>query len=61
MEKQLKEKLSELDPPGNLLWFFKKYIEGFGFGFAYFTMMLAGSRPMRDDVKKANNEYLSQE
>lgn len=61
MKKQLEKKLSELDPPGNLLWFYNKHISKLGFGFGYFTMMLAGSRTMRDDVKKAINEYLSQE
>jgi|GEM_PF-4097450 len=59
MKKQLEDKLSELDPPGNLLWFYKKYIMDLGFGFGYFTMMLSGSRTMRGDVKKIIKDFVS--
>jgi len=52
MKKRLERKLSELDPPGTLLWFFNKYISHLEIGFGYFTMMLSGARTMRDDVKK---------
>ena len=61
MKKKLEEKFSEMDPPGTLLWFFKKYVEKLGFGFGYFTMMLSGSRTMRKDTEFIINEFLNQE
>ena len=61
MKKQLEKKLSELDPPGTMLWFYNKHISKLGFGFGYFTMMLSGSRTMRDDVRYIINGFLNQE
>jgi len=58
MKKRLDDKLSKLDPPGSLLWFFKKHIAQIGIGYAYFSMMLTGLRPMRDDVKKEIVKFL---
>jgi len=59
MKNRLKNKLLSMDPPGNLLWFYKKYVSHLGFGFGYFTMMLSGTRTMRDDTKDIIDEFIN--
>lgn len=62
MKKRLLEKLSQPEIDRKFKWFWKTYIDPkFDITYPYFMAMLDDPDRMRDDVKKAINEYLNQE
>jgi hypothetical protein len=61
-KEKLEKRFKSMSPKGSVAWFYRDFIKGNvdNVSSAYFDMMVAGTRTMREDVKLIVDNFLNQ-